>query len=63
VHGENDDRGVWAVLADLFRDLHPVQEGQAIIDDGDVWRRLGGLSDGFIAIRRFGHHHPIWPLG
>ena len=60
MHGENKHRRVWAVLADLFRDLHPVEEGQGVVDDGDIGRCLDRLSDGFLAIRRFGHHFPAW---
>ena len=49
-------------LADLLRDLHAVEKRHGIIDDRDVRRRFGSLSDGLPTISDFSNRVPIWPL-
>jgi len=52
VHREDQHLDLRVALADLTSDLHAVDEGDRIVEDGDIRLGVEGLADRFLAVGR-----------
>jgi hypothetical protein len=59
VHGEDQHFRLRQAGSDLARCLDAVDQGQRIVEHGDVGPGFGGLADGVLAIADLGNDFPI----
>jgi hypothetical protein len=62
LNGEKQHRGVRRHLRNLASRFQTIHAGHRQIEDGNVRGQLFGLLNGFLAIRCFAAHLPIWAL-